>query len=82
MQVKVIENHQNGKDTHVRGLKLYARDERLRGGFQDIDVNEALRHDKKRSYKGKEKQMAFRDQRALEGVGSLAEPEWLEAELR
>lgn len=27
VQVKVVENHQNGKDTHVRGLKIYARDE-------------------------------------------------------
>ena len=29
LQVKVVENHQNGKDTHVRGLKVYARDERV-----------------------------------------------------
>ena len=34
VQVRVMENHQNGKDTHVRGLKIYARDERLgRGGL-------------------------------------------------
>jgi anaphase-promoting complex subunit 10 len=31
VQVKIIENHQNGKDTHVRGLKIYARDDRIRG---------------------------------------------------
>ncbi len=30
VQVKVVENHQNGKDTHIRGLKVYARDERAR----------------------------------------------------
>ena len=30
VQVKVVENHQNGKDTHVRGLKIFARDERVR----------------------------------------------------
>ncbi|KAF7864365.1 hypothetical protein EAF04_006499 [Stromatinia cepivora] len=28
IQVKVLENHQNGKDTHVRGLKIYSHDER------------------------------------------------------
>ena len=32
VQVRIMENHQNGKDTHVRGLKIYARDERLGGG--------------------------------------------------
>jgi anaphase-promoting complex subunit 10 len=26
VQLRVVENHQNGKDTHVRGLKVYARD--------------------------------------------------------
>lgn len=39
LQVKVLENHQNGKDTHVRGLKVYARDERAGrgGGMSGID---------------------------------------------
>ncbi|KAG9243429.1 anaphase-promoting complex, subunit 10-domain-containing protein [Calycina marina] len=32
VQVKVLENHQNGKDTHVRGLKIYGRDDRLGRG--------------------------------------------------
>ncbi|CAK7205716.1 hypothetical protein SEUCBS139899_008495 [Sporothrix eucalyptigena] len=27
VQIKVKENHQNGKDTHIRGIKLYAIDE-------------------------------------------------------
>ncbi|KAI9764782.1 MAG: anaphase promoting complex subunit doc1 [Geoglossum simile] len=27
VQVKVSENHQNGKDTHVRGLQIFAREE-------------------------------------------------------
>jgi anaphase-promoting complex subunit 10 len=26
VQVRVCENHQNGKDTHLRGLQLFARD--------------------------------------------------------
>lgn len=27
VQVKVVENHQNGKDTHLRGVQIFARDE-------------------------------------------------------
>ena len=29
VQVRIAENHQNGKDTHVRGLQIFARDETL-----------------------------------------------------
>ena len=31
VQVRVCENHQNGKDTHVRGVQIFARDERVKG---------------------------------------------------
>lgn len=34
LQVKVLENHQNGKDTHVRGVQIFAKDERV-GGEQE-----------------------------------------------
>lgn len=27
VQVRILENHQNGKDTHLRGVQLFARDE-------------------------------------------------------
>lgn len=27
IQVKILENHQNGKDTHLRGLQVFARDD-------------------------------------------------------
>lgn len=30
VQIKICENHQNGKDTHVRGVQIFARDERVR----------------------------------------------------
>jgi anaphase-promoting complex subunit 10 len=26
MQIKILENHQNGKDTHLRGVQIFARD--------------------------------------------------------
>ncbi|KAI9682745.1 MAG: anaphase promoting complex subunit doc1 [Trizodia sp. TS-e1964] len=32
VQVRVSENHQNGKDTHVRGLQIYARDKDAAAG--------------------------------------------------
>ncbi|KAI9838125.1 MAG: hypothetical protein M1819_006281 [Sarea resinae] len=32
VQVKISENHQNGKDTHVRGLQIFARDYGSGGG--------------------------------------------------
>jgi anaphase-promoting complex subunit 10 len=50
VQVRVLENHQNGKDTHVRGVQIFARDERvkvskreervLEGGLEDLDIGE------------------------------------------
>ncbi|KAK4180702.1 galactose-binding domain-like protein [Triangularia setosa] len=32
LQMHVKENHQNGKDTHIRGIKIYGLDENLVGG--------------------------------------------------
>jgi anaphase-promoting complex subunit 10 len=32
VQVKICENHQNGKDTHLRGLQIFARDTAVRRG--------------------------------------------------
>lgn len=29
VQIRVVENHQNGKDTHVRGVQLFSRDDRV-----------------------------------------------------
>ncbi|TVY82542.1 Anaphase-promoting complex subunit [Lachnellula suecica] len=43
VQVKIVENHQNGKDTHVRGLKVYARDERARGSLGILPESEGRR---------------------------------------
>ena len=30
VQVRVLENHQNGKDTHVRAVQIFAQDERVK----------------------------------------------------
>jgi anaphase-promoting complex subunit 10 len=31
VQIKILENHQNGKDTHLRGLQVFARSEEREG---------------------------------------------------
>ena len=78
VQVRVVENHQNGKDTHVRGLKIYARDERVRGGIKDVDAMDALNMGKPKKGKNKEKDEVS----DMEG-GWLMEPDWMgEPELR
>ncbi len=37
LQIRVLENHQNGKDTHIRGVQIWARDEREGRGPRAID---------------------------------------------
>ena len=32
VQIKILENHQNGKDTHLRGLQIFARNDEDTGG--------------------------------------------------
>jgi anaphase-promoting complex subunit 10 len=70
VQVKVVENHQNGKDTHVRGLKIYARDEKSGGGMEDLVLG------KMGEKQVKNKGIAVRET-------MLTEPDWMgEPELR
>ncbi|KAK0736075.1 galactose-binding domain-like protein [Apiosordaria backusii] len=40
VQMHVKENHQNGKDTHIRGIKIYGLDENLLGGVAPESVQE------------------------------------------
>ena len=68
VQAKIVENHQNGKDTHVRGLKVFARDERVRGGLPLEGIGEG-------------RNTAVKSQ--VMNRGYLVEPEWMgDAELR
>jgi len=73
VQIKVVENHQNGKDTHVRGLKVYAKDERMgRGGLGILEIDEGKTAAKLRAMQagGAEREW-------------IVEPEWMgEPELR
>lgn len=34
VQLRVCENYQNGKDTHVRGVQIFAKDERMGKGLR------------------------------------------------
>jgi anaphase-promoting complex subunit 10 len=64
LQVKVVENHQNGKDTHIRGLKIWAKDESVGGGA--TAVFEGLAE----ARKGDRPDIGM-------AVGKLSEPDWM-----
>jgi hypothetical protein len=70
VQVKVVESHQNGKDTHVRGLRLYARDERADGRLKGIYDSEDVTGDVNGRVKGGSMPQ-------LEKMSLLAEPDWM-----
>lgn len=53
VQVRVLENHQNGKDTHVRGVQIFAQDAKAKKsraavaeedgkGSNDVEASEAM----------------------------------------
>jgi anaphase-promoting complex subunit 10 len=66
IQVKVVENHQNGKDTHVRGLRIYARDERDWKPLGEIDNLVGVDDPKKTG-----------SMPALEKLSMISEPDWM-----
>lgn len=39
IQVKILENHQNGKDTHIRGFQIYAKNQSVRSSFENITIS-------------------------------------------
>lgn len=87
IQVKIVENHQNGKDTHLRGLKIYAADEKAgqssMGAFDGLFTAEDFGMEsggKKESESGKPP----RPGRKVKFSSSMfTEPSWMkEPELR
>ncbi|PSS13353.1 hypothetical protein M430DRAFT_106206 [Amorphotheca resinae ATCC 22711] len=72
VQLRVMENHQNGKDTHIRGLKIYARDERAgTGGLAVLGDAE------------ERKAIVAKTQGKMMERGFLTEPDWMgDPELR
>lgn len=92
VQVKIVENHQNGKDTHVRGLKVFARDERSMGGMgEEVGgelVSKRRRGEREREREDKEVRRLMstpgRPESPPRGERRwLVEPDWMgEPELR
>jgi len=76
VQVKVVENHQNGKDTHIRGLKIYAKDERVEPATMDVlGVGD--------DEEGVEEDLGSRKRTRKVEKGFIREPDWMgEPELR
>lgn len=67
VQVRVLENHQNGKDTHVRGVQIFAQDDKRK---------------KARAAVADEDGKAINGFEGTEAVG-MEEPDWMqEPEIR
>lgn len=82
IQVKVVENHQNGKDTHLRGMKIYAADDQVgqakMDSFDDFFGTDDSGKGKK---KGGDSKSSGGQRKAKKSM--FTEPEWMkEPELR
>lgn len=80
VQVRVLENHQNGKDTHVRGVQIFARDGRVSQKEDGSDVESdssgmgMLEEEEAPGKKGGARGKSLFD---LKGLGGLDEPDWM-----
>lgn len=69
VQMRVVENHQNGKDTHVRGFQVFAKDEdRRRVGISAS----AHAGERRRSRKSLRK-----EDEGGGAPGKMSEPDWM-----
>jgi anaphase-promoting complex subunit 10 len=84
IQMRVIENHQNGKDTHVRGFQVFARDDERRrignapsasadGRIRRYSVRKSLHGAADDSADGRDI-LGDRDGRK---IATLEEPDWM-----
>jgi len=64
VQVRICENHQNGKDTHLRGLQIFARDEAMGASTTRLGRTER---------RGKREDLVIRTKR-----GGWEAPSWME----
>lgn len=77
LQVRITENHQNGKDTHVRGFQVFSRDEKSRKGKE---TGKRKSQGKRKS--GEVKEIEEKAEEETDFIG-LEEPDWMgEPELR
>lgn len=84
LQVRVSENHQNGKDTHVRGIQVFAKDERVKAphppaSVADDEASTAVAHLGANEESGK----ISGPTKAMERLYVGEEPDWMgEPEIR
>lgn len=73
VQMQIVENHQNGKDTHIRGVKIYGFDDQLRAaGATGMGVGQEVVGNNKALFRVDESKNAEENERALiEHVRSL-----------
>lgn len=90
LQIKILENHQNGKDTHLRGLQVFALNEEDGGertyrGSYDRPAGGWL-ETVERDVGGGKKEVAVRPKKVDWGVlelgGRVGRGEWDEREIR
>ncbi|CAD0038352.1 unnamed protein product [Aureobasidium pullulans] len=77
-QVRILENHQNGKDTHLRGLQIFARDERAEDGglAEGVDAKEGALADRvDMPVRSKEKRTRSESLPKLKKASWMMEPE-------
>lgn len=82
IQMRIMENHQNGKDTHVRGFQVFARDDdrRRNGNAPSASADGRVRrHSARKSLRGANDDDGRGDGNtsAASKVTALEEPDWM-----
>lgn len=80
VQIKILENHQNGKDTHLRGLQIFARDNEREGRKAMVSVGMGGRNG---DGKGEDSGAVGGGGKERRRMGGLTRSEWMgEASIR
>lgn len=79
IQMRIIENHQNGKDTHVRGFQVFARDDdrRRMGTAPSASADGRARRQSVRKSMGKDGERSGGEDEENNRVIGLEEPDWM-----
>lgn len=79
LQMRIIENHQNGKDTHVRGFQVFARDDDRRrvGTAPSASADGRIRRQSVRKSFAKDGERPGAEDGEGRRVTGLEEPDWM-----
>lgn len=79
IQMRIIENHQNGKDTHVRGFQVFARDDDRRrvGTAPSAEADGRVRRQSVRKSFAKDGERSGAEDGEGRRVTGLEEPDWM-----